>query len=85
MCLLNVPSTLDSVGHNISTVNAQLATMQISGILIRLSEVLKKMYHFYEVIQKQIWDVPMFNHHVVSSHPPLGALYAGAITVMEVS
>jgi hypothetical protein len=90
MCLLNVPRTLDSVGHDISTVNVQLATTQISGILIRLSEISKKMYHFYEVTQKQIWDVPVFSCYVVSSHPPLGALPvvfldAGAITVIEAS
>jgi hypothetical protein len=56
---------MDSVGHNISTVNIQLATTQTSGILIRLSEVSKKMYHFYEVTQKQICSVHMFNCHVV--------------------
>lgn len=75
---------------DIITVDVQLATTQISGILIRLSEISKKMYCFYEVTQKQIWDVPVFNHHVVSFHPPLGMLPvvfldAGVITVIEAS
>jgi hypothetical protein len=81
---------MNSVRHNISTVNIQLATVQTSGTLIRLSEISKKIYHFYEVTQKQICSVHMFNHHVVSSQPPLGVLpvvflHSGAITVVEAS
>jgi uncharacterized membrane protein len=56
----------------------------VSEILNQLANILKKIHHFYKVIQKQICDPHMFTHHVAVLPATLAALLiistqAGAI------
>jgi hypothetical protein len=48
----------------INTVNSQLSRIQASRILIHLTIISKKTYHFYEVLQKQICNAHMLTHHI---------------------
>jgi hypothetical protein len=45
--------------------NSQFSSIQASRILIQLAKTSKEIYHFYDGIQKQIYDVHMFTHHVI--------------------
>jgi hypothetical protein len=37
--------------------NHQLPGIQVSRILIKLTQILKEIYHFYNAIQKQIYNL----------------------------
>jgi hypothetical protein len=47
------------------TVNSQLSSIQAPGILIQPAKTSKKMYYFYKVIQKQIYNAHIFIQHAI--------------------